>query len=620
MTTTAAPAAAFAPRAATWDKRPDGGLVLRGPALRQDHPVSLGAVLERRGREHPERVFLAQRDDSGGWRRLTYGEALKQVRALGQALLDHGCGPERPLAILSGNSINHAVLTLAAMHVGVPAAPVSVAYSTMSNDHTKLAHVVGSLTPGMVFVEDGAIFTNAIKALETHKLLGRVPLCVATNTPSSMPFLALSDLLATPPTAAVDRALAAIGPDTIAKVLFTSGSTGMPKGVINTQRMLCTNQQAAAQTFPFLARTPPVLLDWLPWNHTFGGNFVLHLALWHGGTLHIDDGRPMPGLVEKTVANLREVSPTLYLNVPRGYDMLLPYLEADDGLARALMGQSEFLFYGGASLPEPTWDRLQAVARRVLGRAIPMTAAWGSTETAPLATALHWPVDRPGNIGLPVPGVEVLLTPNGGKLELRVRGANVTPGYWRDAAKTRDAFDSEGFYRIGDAGTLANPDDPSEGILFDGRVVEDFKLTSGTFVHVGGLRLAAVAAGAPVVQDCVVTGHDRDTIGLLVFASPAGCASLLPGATPTTPLADLARASEVRDALARGLAAHNKANPGSSTRIARAIVLPTPPAIDANEITDKGYVNQRAVLEARAAEVAKLYAEPPPPDVIVVPR
>ncbi|MBL8673652.1 MAG: feruloyl-CoA synthase [Rhodospirillales bacterium] len=607
----------FAPRRVDVERRADGGVVLRGPALEAGHPASLGAVLERRALEIADRVFLAERAADGDWRRITFGEARDAVRALGQALLDRGCGPRRPLAILSGNSIDHALLTFAAMHVGAPAAPVSVAYSMMSQDHAKLAHVVRSLTPAVIFADDGAAYANAVASLRAQGLLDGVRLVFTANAPAGAETLA--DLLAVEPTADVDRALAAVRDDTVAKVLFTSGSTGMPKGVINTQRMLCTNQQAALQTFPFLAQRPPVLLDWLPWNHTFGGNFVLHLALWNGGTLHIDDGRPMPGLIEKTVRNLREVAPTLYLNVPRGYDLLLPYLEGDPAIARALMADSAFLFYGGAALPEPVWDRLVAVSERTLGRRIPLTAAWGSTETAPLATALHWPVDRPGNIGLPVPGVEVQLTPNGTKMELRVRGPNVTPGYWRDPEKTAAAFDAEGFYRIGDAGRLADPGDPMMGVIFDGRVVEDFKLTSGTFVHVGGLRLAVVGAGSPVVQDCVVTGHDRDEIGALVFLNPAACAALVPGATATTPLAAFAAHPAVRDLIARGLAAHNRANPGGSTRVRRALLLESPPGIDANEITDKGYVNQRAVLDNRAADVARLHAATPDPGVIVVP-
>jgi feruloyl-CoA synthase len=600
------------------ERRPDGSILLRGPALKQDFPGSLGAVLERQALAIPDRVFLAERRPDGSWRRITYRETLASVRALAQALLDRGAGAERPVALLSGNSIDHALLTFAAMHAGVPAAPVSVAYSLMSQDHAKLAHVVRSTTPSVLFAENGAPFAAGIDSLRKAGLLEGVRIVSSVDPLPGGEFL--SKLAGTTPTADVDRALAAVTPDTVAKVLFTSGSTGLPKGVINTQRMLCSNQQAVLQTYPFFATTPPVLLDWLPWNHTFGGNFVLNQVLWNGGTLHIDDGRPMPGLIEKTLANLREVSPTAYYNVPRGYDVMLPFIESDDDAARALLQRTEFLFYGGSALPETLWHRLEAVSSRVMGHRVTMTAAWGSTETAPLATALSWQADGPGNIGLPVPGTELLLTPNGAKKEMRVRGPNVTPGYWRRPDLTEAAFDAEGFYRIGDAGRLADEAAPVKGVFFDGRVAEDFKLTTGTWVHAGGLRVSSIAAVSPVAQDCVVAGHDRDFVALLIFPSPAGCLSLCPGAKPDTPIAELLLQPTVRRRIAEGLAAHNAANPGSSTRIARALLLAAAPSIDANEITDKGYINQRAVLDHRARDVVRLYAEPPDDEVIVIGR
>jgi len=586
------------------EQRADGGIVLRGAPLTTGHADSLGVVLADWAHRAPDRLFLAERSGTG-WRTLTYRAAHEAVRALGQALLERGASAERPVAILSGNSIDHALVTFAAMHVGVPAAPVSVAYSLMSQDHAKLAHVVRTTTPAVIFADNGAAFAGGVETLRREKLMDGVRLVCSTAVPAGAE--SLDDLLRTRATADVDRALAAIGPDTVAKVLFTSGSTGLPKGVINTVRMLTTNQQATIQTFPFFATRPPVLLDWLPWNHTFGGNFVLHQVLWNGGTLYIDDGRPMPGLIDKTVANLREVEPTAYYNVPRGYDVMLPGVEADPVVARHLFG-AEFLFYGGAALPENVWRRLDSASVKATGLRPLLTAAWGSTETAPLATVLTWPVDGPGNIGLPVPGVEVLLTPNGAKMELRVRGPNVTPGYWRRPDLTQLAFDADGFYRIGDAGKLADPKVPTKGIVFDGRVAEDFKLTSGTWVHAGGLRVSAIAAMAPVAQDCVVAGHDRDDVRLLVFPNPAGCLVLCPGAAPDTPLAALIERPEVRRKVAEGLAAHNAANPGSSTRIARAILLAAPASIDANEITDKGYINQRAVLEHRDDAVKRLYA------------
>ncbi len=598
----------LAPPAVSVERRPDGGLLLRSPVPLAEAPRSVPDMLHKQARENGDRVFLAERTTDGGWRRVTYADTAHAVRSLGAALLARGCSVERPVSILSGNSIDHALLALGAMQVGVPVAPVSTAYSLMSQDFGKLLHVVRLLTPRLLFVDDGAAYAKALAALRTAGLLDGVEVVVG-----------LADLLATRPDAAVDAAFAAITPDTVAKVLFTSGSTGLPKGVINTQRMMCSNQQAIAQTYRFMGRDrPPVLVDWLPWNHTFAGNHDFNMMLYHGGTYVIDEGKPAPGLIERTVANLRDVPPTLYFNVPRGFDMVIPFLERDETLRDRFFSQLDLILYAGAALPQNLWERLEALSVAATGRRATMVSAWGSTETAPCATAVHWRIDSAGIIGLPVPGTDILLTPNAGKMELRVRGPNVTPGYWRDAPKTREAFDAEGFYRIGDAGRLHDEADPAKGIVFDGRVAEDFKLSSGTWVHVGALRVAAIAAGAPVIQDCVVTGQDRDAIGLLIFPNPAGCAALCADAGPKATLADLIGRPEVRDAIARGLAAHNRSHAGSSMRFARALILATPPGIDANEITDKGYINQRAVLEHRAAEVARLHAETPGPEVIKV--
>jgi feruloyl-CoA synthase len=609
----------LAPPAVLAERRPDGSLLMRSPVALAEAPRSLPDMLRRQARDNGARIFLAERTADGSWRRITYGEVAHNVRGLGAALLARGCTPERPLCILSGNSIDHALLALGAMEAGVPVAPVSTAYSLMSQDFGKLLHVTRMLTPRLVFVEDGAAFGTALLALREHGLLDGVEVVVGCNPPDGMASTPFADLRATAPDAAVEAAFAAITPDTVAKILFTSGSTGLPKGVINTHRMMCTNQQAIAQTFRFIGRQrPPVLLDWLPWNHTFAGNHDFNMVLHHGGTYYIDEGKPAPGLIERSIANPREVTPTLYLNVPRGFDMVIPFLERDAALRDRFFSQLDFVLYAGAALPQNLWERLEALSVAATGKRVTMVSAWGSTETAPCATAVHWRIDSAGIIGLPVPGTEILLTPNAGKLELRVRGPNVTPGYWRDAQRTREAFDAEGFYRIGDAGRLHDPGDPAKGIVFDGRVAEDFKLASGTWVHVGGLRVAAIAAAAPVIQDCVVTGHDRDEVGLLVFPSPASCAALCPDAAPGTPLAGLIDRAEVRRRLADGLAAHNRARAGSSTRITRALLLATPPGIDANEITDKGYINQRAVLDNRADDVARLHAETPGPEVIIV--
>jgi feruloyl-CoA synthase len=421
------------------------------------------------------------------------------------------------------------------------------------------------------------------------------------------------------PTPAVDAAFGEVGPDTVAKILFTSGSTGQPKGVINTQRMLCSNQEMIAGAWTFLNERPPVLVDWLPWSHTFGGNFNINVVLRNGGTLYVDEGKPVPALIGRTVANLKEVSPTIYLNVPRGYALLLDHLETDAELQRTFFARLDLLFYAAAALPKSLWDRLEAVSLKVLGRKVPFVSSWGMTETAPSVTIVHFPIDRPGNIGVPGPGNAVKLVPDADKLEVRVKGPNVTPGYFKAPELTRALFDEEGWLRTGDAVRLADPANPTAGLMFDGRVAENFKLLTGTWVNVGMLRPAVIASGAPVIEDAVVTGHDRDEIGLLIFPSLAGLRSLCPELGADAALKDLVRQPAVRAALAEGLKRHNAETGGSATvRIARCLLLEGPPSIDAGEITDKGYLNQRAVLTRRAALVERLHADPPPEDVIVV--
>jgi feruloyl-CoA synthase len=536
--------------------------------------------------------------------RVSYAEARARVDALSSFLLERGVSPERPLAILSDNSIASALLQLAAAQVGIPAAPISPAYSLMTRDLARVKHCLEVLTPGAVFADDGELFGPTLETVDAA-----VPRLFSRRSPrgsaAGRESFDVNALAKGATSAPVETAFATTGPDSIAKLLFTSGSTGLPKAVINTQRMLCTNQRQIQQLWPFLDELTPVLLDWLPWSHTFGGNHNFYLVLANGGSLFIDGGKPAPHLLPRTLANLREVSPNLYFNVPRGFGMLLPALEQDDALARAFFAELRLIFYAGAALPQDLWERLEALSLKHRGEQVPMVSAWGSTETAPMCTAVHFPIDRAGVIGLPAPGVEVKFVPNGGKQELRLKGPNVTPGYFRDEAQTAEAFDEEGFYKIGDAGVLADPADPSKGIVFDGRVAEDFKLSTGAWVNVGRLRVEAIAASDGVLADAVVCGHDTDGIGLLgIPAWPR--IDALSGLGDDADPADKLNHPAVRATLHAALSDYNAGHGASSERVQRVLLLADPLSIDAGEITDKGYVNQRAVREQRPDEVERL--------------
>jgi feruloyl-CoA synthase len=604
----------FAPPLIEVERLPDGAMILRSPVPLNEPPRCLSVWLERWAREAPDRVFLAERAGAPagqGWCTLTFGEAHAQVRAVAQALLDRKLSPERPILILAENGIDHGLVVLAGMHVGVPVTPVSTAYARLSKDLAKLRHILELIDPQLVHVDDPARYGDALAAVDW-----RGAEIVASRPGAGM--TAFSDLLATRPTEAVEHANAAVGPDTVAKILFTSGSTDLPKGVINTQRMMCSNQEAIAQVWPFVADEPPVIVDWLPWNHTFGGNHNFNMMLRNGGSLYIDEGKPVPALLDRTVANLSEIAPTIYFNVPRGYGMLLDRLEADAALNQRFFSRLKLIFYAGAGLPQSLWERLEACSLKARGEKVPMISSWGLTETAPMATAVHFPIPRAGVIGIPPPGTEIKLAPSGDRLEMLVRGPNVTPGYWKRPDLTAKAFDSEGWLRTGDAARFEDPGDPSKGIVFDGRVAENFKLSSGTWVNVGALRLAVLAAVSPLIEDAVVTGHDRDEAGLLAFANVAACRGLCADLAADCPPEQVFAHAAVREAIMRGLARHNKASGGSSMEIARIILMHEPPSIDANEITDKGYINQRAVLQRRAELVERLYAEPAPADVIVI--
>ena len=604
----------FATPQITHERRPDGSVILRSARALGPVPRCLGVLLERWAVTAPDRIFLAERGASGTWRHLTYEAASRAANAIGQAVLDRRLGPDRPLMILAENGIDHGIAMLGGMHVGVPVVPVSTAYARLSQDFGKLRYIFDLVQPGLVYVDDVERYAKALEAIGATRVEITASRGSLGNTRVT-PFAALIELRPTP---AVDAAFARVGPDTVAKILFTSGSTGQPKGVINTQGMLCANQESMAAVWSFLGDHPPVIVDWLPWNHTFGGNHNFNMMLRHGGSLYIDEGKPVPALIGRTVANLRDISPTAYFNVPRGYAALADFLEKDEALREKFFARLDLLFYAAAALPRSLWDRLESLGLKARRYKVPFIASWGLTETAPAVTMVHYAIDRPGNIGVPGPGMAVKLAPVGDQLEIRVKGPNVTPGYFRAPDLTAAAFDAEGWLMTGDAVRLAQPDNPAAGLLFDGRTAENFKLSSGTWVNVGTLRTVAIAAGAPVIEDAVVTGHDRDEIGLLIFPSLAGLRGLCPHAGADAGIDTLIAQPAVRKALVDGLARHNARAQGSSMRIARCLLLAEPPSIDANEITDKGYLNQRAVLTKRAALVERLHGDPAPPEVIAI--
>jgi feruloyl-CoA synthase len=596
------------------ERRPDGVIILKSRIPLQPYEQHIPASLTKWATEAPSRVWLAQRAGADRqWRKVSYGEAKQMVDGLTQGLLDLKLEPGSPVAILSGNSIEHALMTQAAMQARFPAAPVSPAYSLMSQDHLKLKYLFDLIKPKVVMVQDGPVFEKALQALD----LKGVTVVHVARPCAGIESVSFADLAATPVTKDVDDSIAAITPDTVGKLLFTSGSTGMPKAVINTQEMMCANAAMMMQVRPRDPNGPiATMLDWMPWNHTMGGNAAFHPILVDGGTLYIDDGRPIPGQFDETLRNLHEVSPTYYANVPAGYAALAAAMEKDDALCRSFFRNLTVMAYGGARLPDDLYDRMQALAVKTTGERIVFYTGWGSTETAPTSTGTYWDTERVGLIGLPFPGVELKMVPCGSKYELRLRGVNVTPGYFGQPELTSKMFDEERFYCIGDAGVFVDPADPLQGIIFAGRVVEDFKLTTGTFVHVGSLRTDAIAAATPVVHDALVAGQDRPFVGLLAWPNLHACRQVV--GNPEATFEDVAKHPDVIACLKRGLEAHNASCTGSSMRIARAMLMVEPPSIDGNELTDKGYINQRAGLERRAALVERLYADPPGEGVIIL--
>jgi feruloyl-CoA synthase len=598
----------FAEPRVSREDRADGSIVLRALQPLAAHERSLARLFRHAVERQPDRLLMAERNAFGAWAGVTYAQARRKADAIAQALIDRGLSAERPVMVLSGNAVEHGLLTLACYTAGIPIAPISVAYSLQSQDHAKLKYINELLTPGMVYVSDTAPFAKALAHITAP--------IVAGKNGADLPNVTLfSDLEKTQPGPAVEQAVAAITPDTIAKFLFTSGSTSLPKGVINTHGMLTANQQQSVQCWPFIEDDPMVLVDWLPWNHTFGSNYNFNLILQQAGTLYIDAGKPVPALVGQTVQNLREIAPTIYFNVPAGYGALLPFLEKDDALARHFFSRVRLLFYAGASLPQDMWDRLEALAIRITGTRVPMTSAWGTTETSPLATSAHMLLEAAGNVGVPVPGVDVKLVPVGSKLEVRVRGPNITPGYWRRPDLNASMFDEEGYYLPGDAMRFANPADPNRGLLFDGRTAEDFKLTNGTWVAVGALRVGAIAAASPALQDAIVCGQGRDQVGLIAWLNAAGCKEIT---GDDGDLAFYAAHPKVHTHLRNAFAHWNKVNTGATMRVARVLLLPDLPSIDRNEITDKGYINQRVALECRKLEGERLFDGRPHPDVVVI--
>ncbi len=593
------------------EARADGTTLVHSTQALGPYPRSIVDALEAWAKKTPDAVLIADRDGDS-WRKLTFSEVLAQIQPLAQALLDANLSPERPLMIVSGNEIEHFLLGMAAIWVGVPYAPISPAYSLVSTDYGKLKHIAALLTPGLVYASDGAKFAPALAAA-----LPDVPLVVRRSGPEHA--RSFADLLGTPVTPAVAAAHAAITPDTVAKVLFTSGSTGLPKGVITTNRMMACNQEMIRSAMAFFEDEPPVLLDWMPWNHVAGGSHNTGIAIYNGGTFYIDDGVPAPGRFAATLRNLKDVQPTYFTNVPKAYELLVTALDEDEELRRSFFSRLRLIQYAGASLSQYVFDGLERTAKAELGERIMIITGYGSTETAPFAFTTTWPVEKAGHIGLPAPGMEIKLVPNADKTELRLKGPNVTPGYWRDPQKTAEAFDEEGFYKIGDAVRWVDPTDVSRGFIFDGRVSEDFKLSTGTWVNFAAVRSAVIGACAPLIRDVVLTGLDRNFIGALIFPDLEACARVA-GLPPGSDATAIVGHPAVREKFLTSLKALAGRSTGSSTQVARALVMAVPPDIDKGEITDKGSINQRAVRGARPELVEALYADEPGPEVFELAR
>lgn len=594
----------------------DGTIFVTPEEPLREYPATLTDRVDHWARVRPDQSCICKRAANGEWNSLTYSEVMDRVRKIGQAFLDRGFSAERPVVILSENDLEHFLLMLAGQHVGIPTASLSPAYSLVSRDFRRLRHALKLLTPGLVFAHDGIRYDHAIRAAVSDD----VEIVVTSRPPTGRKATEFSTLLESGVTAAVTNAHSAIHPDAPAKFLFTSGSTAMPKAVINSHRMICSNAQMMAQVFPFLQDEPPVIVDWLPWNHTFGGNHNLGAAIYNGGTFYIDEGKPGTAAMKETVRNLREISPTIYFNVPKGYEELLVALRVDATLRENFFRRLNILFYAAAGLSQKIWDAYREIAIRPSGERIIMVTGLGATETSPMAIQSSWETDQAGSIGIPVPGVELKLVPEGRKLGARVRGPNITPGYWRQPELTKLAFDSDGFYRFGDAVRIADPANINKGFIFDGRIAEDFKLDTGTWVSVGPLRAIAVSFFSPFVKDVVITGHDRSFVGMLVFPDIEACRTLCSQSGEEVSVEQILRHDVVRRQFENLLDEFSNDSTGASSRIERLLLLEEPPSLDHGEITDKGSLNQRAILERRENLVEEIYSEIPSGRVLQMKR
>ena len=575
------------------------------------HPVKVTERLQFWAQTTPDAIFLAQRADAGDWRTLTYVEAWNRVQGIAQYLLDAVPSKDRPIALLSGNSIEHGLLALAAMHIGIPYAPISPAYSLKSDSFEKLKHCLDILNPELIFVQDGIAYKKALESVARNTGNTRL-VFVENGVPESDSF---EEIVKTRPTPKVDEAYNKINRDTLAKVLFTSGSTGLPKGVMNTHGNLTANWQQITQTFPFVQNGALQLMDWLPWNHTFGSNHNFGLVMYNGGSLYIDEGSPTPTGMVQSIRNLKEFAPTVYFNVPKGFEELIPFLNTDEALRQTFFSRLKMLFYAGASISQKVWDELERLSIQTTGKRILISSGFGMTESSPSAMFCTAYDSRAGFLGVPVPGLEMKLVPMGDRWEARFKGPNITPGYWKNEVATTHAFDREGFYKTSEALKFIDERDPNLGMRYDGRISEDFKLSTGTWVNVGNLRNNIIAQGKGLVKDVVITGHDKDFVGAVLFLNLGYCSDFLGGERKTTDY-DAVHSLPIRDCLQEMLDTLAQKSTGSSTKVRRAIIADFELSPEKGEITEKGSINQYAFLKHRSSLVAKLYGHNLEPGVL----